>query len=498
MKIAKSIRWQLQLWYGVLLVGVLAGLGVTAYKLDSGKQFRQTDDKLHRYFQMVTQGLRQHGPPPMGGGPPFGGPPPDGFGPDGPPPSEDDRPEGGPRKMVIPWRVAELFDTNQNSEGVFLMIRGQDGQIVAQLGALPEHLDWPKLPPPALEDRPIPGAGLRTPALNMAGIYRILSDRLPTGERVLVGCSILTETKELQHTAVILFLAGLAILSFGLFGGWWMVSRAIRPIAEISETAVKISGGDLSQRINVAETGSELGQLAAVLNATFERLQTVFAQQQQFTADAAHELRTPIAVIITQTQTALNRDRAAADYKATVEACQRAAQRMRRLIESLLELARFDAGQETLKRIPFDLAPCIEESAQLVAPLAGERNIKILPELTSAQITGNPERIEQVLINLLTNAIQYNEPGGEVQVTLRIENSLAVLGITNTGPGIAPEDLARVSERFYRADKSRSVGGSGLGLAICRAIISAHSGTLDIRSEPGRGTTVFVRLPLRL
>ncbi|HEX5398329.1 MAG TPA: histidine kinase dimerization/phospho-acceptor domain-containing protein, partial [Verrucomicrobiae bacterium] len=137
---------------------------------------------------------------------------------------------------------------------------------------------------------------------------------------------------------------GAIILVFGLAGGGWFVSRAMRPIENISSAATKISAGDLSQRINLAETESELGQLAAVLNSTFARLDAAFAQQKQFASDAAHELRTPVSVILTQTQTALTRERAAAEYRETVEACQRAAQRMRKLIRALLELARLDAG----------------------------------------------------------------------------------------------------------------------------------------------------------
>ena len=176
------------------------------------------------------------------------------------------------------------------------------------------------------------------------------------------------------------------ILLLGLAGGWWLVSRAIRPIEDISATAVKISAGDLSQRINVAEAESELGQLAAVLNSTFARLETAFAQQKQFAADAAHELRTPVSVILTQTQTALNRERTAAEYRETIEACQRAAQRMRQLMESLLELARLDAGQESLKRVRFDFSKMIAGAIELVRPLAEERGVKISPR---AGVAGN-------------------------------------------------------------------------------------------------------------
>ncbi len=136
------------------------------------------------------------------------------------------------------------------------------------------------------------------------------------------------------------------------------------------------------------------------MNSTFARLETAFAQQQQFTADAAHELRTPVSVILTQTQTVLNREREAADYKQTVEACQRAAQRMRKLIESLLALARFDAGQEVLKRLPFDFSKTIADCVELVQPLADERGVKIIYRTSSAEITGDSERLAQVVTNL--------------------------------------------------------------------------------------------------
>ena len=192
---------------------------------------------------------------------------------------------------------------------------------------------------------------------------------------------------------------------------------------------------------------------------------------------------------------ALGRERDAAGYKQTVEACQRAAQRMRKLIESLLELARFDAGQEVIKRMTFDFAKTIADSTDLVQTLAEERGVKIISEVSPLPITGDSERVAQVVMNLLTNAVQYNQPDGEVRVTLKSENGLAVLEVFNTGKGIAPEDLPRVFERFYRADKSRTgAGNSGLGLSICKAIVETHGGTLEAASA-NSGTTFTVRLP---
>jgi heavy metal sensor kinase len=269
----------------------------------------------------------------------------------------------------------------------------------------------------------------------------------------------------------------------------------LRPVVEISSAAAKISAGDLSQRINVAEAESELGQLAAVLNSTFARLDAAFAQQKQFASDAAHELRTPVAVVLTQTQTTLNRERTAPEYRETVEACQRAAQRMRKLIGALLELARLDAGQEQMKRMKFDLSRTARDCVELIRLLADERGVKIASELPPLEITGDSERIAQVITNLLTNAIQYNNPDGEVRITTQAQTGSAILTVRDTGAGIAAEDLPRVFERFYRADKSRSSGNNGLGLAISKAIVEAHGGAIEVSSEENVGTIFTVRLP---
>jgi heavy metal sensor kinase len=271
----------------------------------------------------------------------------------------------------------------------------------------------------------------------------------------------------------------------------------MRPLQDISATASRISGGHLSERINVADTENELGQLAGVLNSTFARLEAAFDQQQQFTADASHELRTPIAVLVSEAQTALARPRNADEYRETIEACLDTAQQMRRLTESLLELARFDAGQEQMKREPIDLAEITRASVELVQPLAAESGVQIHCDLAPSEVSGDAVRVGQVIANLLTNAIRYNKPHGQVRVRTHAEQGKAVLTITDNGQGIAPEDLPHIFERFFRADKSRSEhGGTGLGLAICKVIVDAHAGSIEAASQLNAGTTFTVRLPL--
>jgi two-component system, OmpR family, sensor kinase len=494
MKIFKSIKWRLQIWYGLILVGVLATLGITAYQLQRQELFGRVDNELHTRVGILAGSL--HHPPPHQMPPDFGGPPPGDFPEDGPPGVQRNH---HPPDFNLAPENTRFFDPNDphhfyfiisalTRDGVNEIARSTnqpDRSITTHIAGQLNRVD--NLPP-----GPVP---YRAPAFFSYKDCRETLNVLPSGEMIMVGCSITPELYQLQNTALALTGVGAIILFFGLAGGWWISSRAIRPVENISATAVKISAGDLSQRINTAETESELGQLATVLNSTFARLEAAFAQQKQFASDAAHELRTPVSVILTQTQTALNRERDAADYKQTVEACQRAAQRMRKLITALLELARLDAGQEQMKRSRFDFSKTVGDCIELIRPLADERGVKISTELAPLEIEGDSERLGLVVTNLLTNAVQYNHDGGEVKVGAKQENGMAILNVSDTGQGIPAEDLPRVFERFFRADKSRSSGNAGLGLAISKAIVAAHGGSIDVSSEENVGTTFTVHLP---
>jgi heavy metal sensor kinase len=331
------------------------------------------------------------------------------------------------------------------------------------------------------------------------GKLREVAHLVPSGMYVVVGKSVAAVEAGLRQLALALAAIGGGIGVAGFAGGWWLATRALRPIADISLAAKEIAEGDLAKRINASETESELGQLAAVLNSTFARLDAAFAQQQQFTSDAAHELRTPVSVILTQIQSTLNKERTPAEYRETLEACHRAAQRMRRLIESLLELARFDAGQAQLKQMPFDLAAIARDCADLVEPLAQERSIRISSELQTANCQGDAERIGQVVTNLLTNAVNYNRNGGEVRVATRRNGDSVVLTVTDTGPGIPTEHLPKIFDRFYRVDAARTSaqGRTGLGLAISKLIVEGHGGSLTATNHPDGGAEFAVKLPLR-
>ena len=474
--IFRSIKWRLQLWHGLILVLVLSGFGYTAFELQRTREFRRVDQELQDRVGLLF-GPRRPGRPPGGRGP-F--PRVDRREPEAPSPDEPPRREPPPL----------LADLERQAEAAF----PDDGHFFFGIWDRGGHLLRSRLLPEGVA----PGSSRAPhPTVRQEGGYRLLQQTSPRGEVLLIGRSIKVEAQELRRLALILAISGAGILVVGLAGGWVVATRAMAPIDNISSTAQKIATGDLSQRISHSESESELGRLVGVLNSTFARLESAFADQVQFTTDVSHELRTPVSVIVSQTQMALGRERSSQEYRDSLEACQRAAQRMRRLIESLLQLARLDAGQEEIRSAPFDLASVAKENVELMQGLAEERKIKLRLDGALVRAMGDADKISQVITNLVANAIQYTPAEGEVVVSTRGEGQLALVSVVDTGIGIPAEDSKHIFNRFYRVDSSRSrdKGGSGLGLAIAQAIIHAHGGTINVSSEPGKGTSFTVRLP---
>jgi len=508
--IFNSIRWRLQAWHGLILVVVLTGFGFTAYQVARDNQLRRIDQDLDQRLMALLRPQPPDRPPDR----------PRDWQPDRPdqrpePPLNEPRNERRFGSSDFLRRVREavqqggLLDSSQTNIFYYVLWQ-QDGSILARSPGAPADVPAPEhaMPPrpqafPARDALGRPGPSEPGPPMlpvaRTRGQIREVFRVMPQGESILAGRSMAPDLAAMRRLALWLMAAGTAVLLLGLAGGWWVATRAIRPIEDISATAVKIAGGDLSQRINAADTDSELGRLAGVLNSTFARLEAAFAQQARFTSDASHELRTPVSVILTQTQTALSRERTSPEYRETLEACQRAARRMRTLTESLLELARLDAGQEPMKRECFDLPRVARECVEMVRPLAAERGIQIHCEVPPLECLGDAGRIGQVVTNLLTNAIHFNRDQGEVRLSARAEDGAVLLAVADTGQGIPAEDVPHLFERFYRADKSRSriQGRNGLGLAICKAIVDAHSGSIEVSSRPGVGSTFTVRLPLK-
>jgi signal transduction histidine kinase len=497
MAFTNSIRGQFQLWLAFLLVCILSGFGASVYRLQRVTQLTQIDDELQRRAAAVAGAIHEPPGPPFGFGWPqgrndiggsnfnqhFENPEGRRTGPGSPWPVFGEGTDPWHREIRLAPEVARLFDeTDTNS--FYFAVWSHDGELLKGSTNAPAGIH-------------IPQRSAEAPSrMRTRDRYREAIQFVDFGECVVVGRSIGSDLAALRQFEWMVVVVGCVVLAVGWGGGWWLATRAIKPIADISATAERIAEGDLSQRIVLPDRGNELGRLAGVLNSTFARLDASFQRQRQFTADAAHELRTPVSVVLTHAQNGLAAGCDNEEHREALEACQRAARRMRRLTETLLELARFDSGQPMV-RVPCDLSHLALECVQALCPLANQAGVRISCELTPVECKGEPEFLAQVITNLACNAIQYNRPNGEVIIQTFSESGEAVLTVRDTGIGIAPDSMPHIFERFYRADAARAggQGHAGLGLAISKAIIEAHGGVIEAVSQLGSGSTFTVRLP---
>ena len=453
----RSIRWNLLGWQALILVIVVVGFGATLFLRVRYATLGQVDADLLGAAQVVATKLQQ---------------------------------TGSSKQLEIPEAYRYRFGT-ASADAPYLVVWDAEGRVQIAAGAAPADLrPGPELP--AAE-------GPRPFYQRDRGPFREVIVRGPSDSQILVGCQVGREQNELRRLFWWLLATGLGIVGLGLTWAWLLSRRILAPIEQMSGTAERISASNLSERIDESTIKSELGRLAQILNRMFGRLQASFERQARFTADASHELRTPTSVVLAQSELALAKPRSPEEYREALGACYRAAKRMESLVDGLLTLARMDAGQLELRHEPVDLRELVESSVALLKPLADQKRIELRCELQTVQVTGDAERLGQVVANLLNNAITYNHEGGQVRLHLAAEEHNAILTVADTGIGIGETDLPKIFERFYRVDQARtgSSGGVGLGLAICQEIVGSHGGTIDVASVVGEGTTFTVRLPLR-
>ena len=299
----------------------------------------------------------------------------------------------------------------------------------------------------------------------------------------------------------VLLVACPLLIAVALLVGYSITRRAFLPIEEIRRTAETIgAGGDLSARIPTERTQGEIRQLAETFNEMFSRLETSFEHERQFTSDASHELRTPVAVITSQAEYSLLPDATPEEQREGLEVILEQARKMSALISQLLMLARADSGTQQLTMAPVDLSLLASMTAEQCREAAARRQIRLDCEIAPGIMTeGDQACLVRVFLNLLENAIQYGRPGGFVKLTLAVQNDFAVCSIADDGIGIARENLERIWQRFYRVDPSRNPGGSntGLGLSLVKWIIEAHHGTIEDESGLGKGSCFTFLLPLK-
>jgi heavy metal sensor kinase len=398
--------------------------------------------------------------------------------------------QGGPDLTQELTRLSGLWES-----GAIFEVAGADGQWLYRSPRFLSAL-------PALRSPASDGTSFQTTNLE-ALQYRVARGKISVdGNVYLIDAAVPTEPfdQALDNFRLMekRFLPPLVLLASLL--GYWLSGRALAPVNRIIESAERIGVRNLSRRLEVPRAKDELRRLAEQVNAMLDRIEASVKRITQFTADASHDLRTPLALIRTNAELALRRPRSDGEYREALARILSTSEETTELIEQLLLLARADASVAQLKLEPTALSPLLQAVAQKASVLAAGRGLAFshsaLPS-THALFANSPA-LERLLLTVLDNAIKYTPPGGRVSLGVSVENSEAIIEIADTGIGISEKDLPHVFERFYRADQARSreTRGSGLGLSIARWIAELHRGSIALQSQAGHGTQVTIRLPL--
>lgn len=317
--------------------------------------------------------------------------------------------------------------------------------------------------------------------------------------RILVAQPLENTEATLRRSRTLLLWLAPVVLGIASLGGYWISGRALAPVDEITRAAQSIGIQNLSGRLTVPATGDELQRLSQTWNAMLARLETAVKRLSQFTADASHELRTPIALIRTTAELTLRRERTPQTYREALRQIVAESERTARLIEDLLLLARADAGLPALPLERLELTPLVRDVCEQGQILAQARQLEISTEVPDEPIyvEANDPALRRLLLLLVDNAVKYTPAGGHITVSLGRDLHGATVAVHDTGIGIPGSALPHVFERFYRADESRNrdAGGAGLGLSIAKWIAERHNASLEAESVVGQGSTFRVRFP---
>jgi heavy metal sensor kinase len=456
-----SIRTRLTIWYVALLAAILAALGVFLLVRLKADLVAGVDRSLGARAAQISLGLQGSGE--------------------------------GEFQDVSDAALAGLPQTEYASQ-----LLSANGTVMESSGDT--IAEGPMLARTALE-RVLRGEPVRqTVALGVDGErFRVLALPAPKqpGREVLVVAISLEDVDESVHRLLLLlFIAGPAALAAAGAGGWWLARKALRPVARLTDQAGKIGIDRLHERVTVPKVTDELGQLAQTFNAMLERLEQGVEDKRRFVADASHELRTPLAVMRSELDVTLDADRPLYEAREVLESARVEVERMSRIVENLLTLARIDEGKLRLFRTPIHLRELIETVVRELQPLANAKAIHVEIAGERAEVSADRERLGLAVTTLVENALKYSTSGGEVRISVWQRADEAGITVTDNGPGIPRDELPRIFDRFFRVDpaRSRSEGGSGLGLAICREIVEAHGGRVCAESEEGTGSAFSLSL----
>ncbi len=356
--------------------------------------------------------------------------------------------------------------------------------------------------PPALFPSPVAGEGMNhfTEVEAKDGReFRLLTSMLEENTCVIHVAMDTSADEELlvSYRRQLLYVLGLSLLA-ATAGGYWIARRGLRPIANVTATARRIGPGHLEERIATAGLPAEVRDLADTFNPMLARLEDAFARLGRFTADIAHELRTPVNTLRVGAEVALQRPRTPDEYREVLGSCLEECGRLSRLIDSLLFLARAEDPKTELVTVPIDVAEELRTIQEFFDPTAHEAGVRLTVE-AAAGLTVRVDRtlFQRAIGNLVSNALSHTPAGGTVTLFATGDSAGVRIGVRDTGPGIPAEHLPYIFDRFYRADAARSSGAGrvGLGLALVKGIVDLHGGSVQAESPLGEGATVTLFFP---
>ncbi len=394
--------------------------------------------------------------------------------------------------------INETYAPEVNSN--FVRVTGKEEGIVYVSGAPKDGaFDPSRVPSPGDKD-----IG-RSRKVQLGREYQLLIETkrftMPGGSQFLVESGAPSEQiRTVLHGLLLTFAIYVPfIVSLAVTGGYWLMRRSLRPVDEITKQAEGITSRNLSERLPEIRTGDEIERLSAALNRMIERLDQAFQHVNRFSADASHELRTPLTILQLELEGIVQNQSLSPGLAEQMGSVLEETQRMSRIVENLLTVSRLDAGEVRMEKKRLDLGQLVASTADQMKLLAEEKSIALISDLASdVWVEGDRAYLQQVIVNLMDNAIKYTHEGGQVGVCVRRNASTAVLEVSDNGVGIPSDALPHVFERFYRTDKARSrdSGGAGLGLAIVKAICTAHGARVSVSSKEGNGSCFAIEVPL--
>jgi heavy metal sensor kinase len=396
-------------------------------------------------------------------------------------------------------QVEDLYSPEANDR--FIRITRADGTVVYVSGRPKDSGFDPSSVPalPATITRDTRKIALPGSSLLVAAQTARASDG--TEYRVEVGTSGASSEATLAQVLMMLAIGLPLAVAAAVGGGFLLVRRALLPVERIAGKAEVITQHNLSERLPVVTSGDEIERLSVSLNRMISRLEEAVNGSKQFVADASHELRTPLTVMRGELENLAQDTQLRGDTRESLGSVLEEVERLREIVEGLLALSRLDVGEPPAELARFDLAELAASTAEQMSLLAEDKQLSVVCDLSGeVPVEADRARFKQVVVNLLDNAIKYTPRGGRVGLSVARDGDFAVLDVTDSGIGIPAAALARVFNRFYRVDESRSreQGGAGLGLAIVKSICAAHGAEVEVTSTPGVGSRFRIRQPLAL